>query len=95
MRLSELSGGIGYDSREYSVLRNISMSDKSASSSRIGITLPADLMEKLNLIAEEKGTAPTTLAGRVLVNWLENYEEREGIKVLLKSLGSEDGEGSD
>lgn len=71
------------------------MSDKSASSGRIGITLPGDLLEKLNRIAEEKGTGPTTLAGRVLINWLENYEKREGIKTLLQSLGVEDGDGDD
>lgn len=64
--------------------------ESSTSSTRINVTLPVDLYDKLKAIAEAKGTGPTTLAGRVLINWLDGYEEREAIKTVLKSLGDGD-----
>ena len=63
--------------------------ESSTNSQRINITLPSDLYERLKVIADIKGTGHTSLAGQVLANWVQGFEDREALKAIIRSMGDD------
>ena len=47
---------------------------------RLNVKLPADLLERVKIIAEKKGLNVSSLTRLLLVNYVENFENEERFK---------------
>lgn len=47
---------------------------------RLNVKLPADLLERVKIVAEKKGLNVSSLTRLLLVNYVENFENEERFK---------------
>ena len=53
---------------------------------RLNVKLPADLLERVKIVAEKKGLNVSSLTRLLLVNYVENFENEERFKQSKSSF---------